>query len=130
MKLKKLGLGFENCDSVDVPGELVNFLFIDELCEQITVIKQEFHSYLKCKYIRMILKSDAAKLVTDWESAENLLGKRLDWNDIASMTLELEDRTIHFYVPWCDKDEFTNKYMQVKRNEKNGDIIITITTEG
>lgn len=132
MKVIKVSLGFENCECIDIPGEFINGLYVDDLTKvlRMDASSKNLEQSYRCGYCRISLTADAAVLKPVWEVSTETLIERIKMNDLAIIDIVTEDGAISCYVPWYEGDEYINRYMKVSREEANGNIIIQVEKKG
>lgn len=137
---------FENIESIVVPYKKIKTLEVGTLTElnepegffekdtfetEFVVLEISYDSEDELNYdplqygdpLGMFTNNTTSNRVVD---KPNILGRILNYNDLVSLELqgENEERIKTIYVPWCQKDQFDNRYMKAEKN--NGTIRIEI----
>ncbi len=132
MKLTKLTLGFENCDAVDIPSELIQHFHITGIENGFALAgNSEIVPNDVCRSMCLVLRPEAAKLRTLFGGESSLLGDRLKGRDIVSVSLSCESgEAVFCYVPWDEQDQYINRNLRLIQDEDTGVTTIRIRSEG
>ncbi len=111
-KLKSIGLGFENCEYLDIPAEYIDDYAINKIYRDIFP-DFEFDC---CESFSLTIRADANKVNwrpsnPKWWSDRLSLFERLTYRDLVSTTLTYEDGSQReIFLPWDEDIEAMNTY--------------------
>ena len=124
MKVKKIILCFENCEICELTSNMFKYLMIQGIQTDIDINcyqyeNGEMHKMKTCKYFGITINELGLNTILGWN--KDTLRKRLNFNDITSIELVYSNnKKEKIYVPWCEYDDFTNKYQKNIETEDNG----------
>lgn len=146
LKIAKLELMFENCETIIIPIEHVAHLVFDEVYRSISVFKGEFVEELTCKHLIMclhrlgrygdhrIMLGEVMTGMTDPAVCDDVFDKyeRIDFGeDLVSVCLYFENEDeppLELYTYWSNNPQlsYINEYQQSYLNE-HGDLFLTVS---
>lgn len=110
-KLKSIGLGFENCEYLDIPAEYIDNYAIDKIYHSIFP-DFEFDC---CEAFSLTIHAAANEI--DWRKGNSnwwsslSLFERLTYRDLVSATLTYEDGSQQeIYLPWDENNQEVNTF--------------------
>lgn len=121
-------IGFENCDCVRIPPEVVEYLFIDFVTNSYTINRaKQYWETRTAKEIELGLKLDALRLKTSFDKyikGNAFINHLRYYKDITHIYIKLPDKKeFGILVPWEPDAEYTNPFQKIGYKNK----IITIT---
>lgn len=135
MNLKSVVFVLENCDTIEVPGKYVGEMWADNIRRSFGRLgSNDFGHQEVCSSFVVEIHRDAERVRYPFEDLNlckaHSVFERLSTGDITSVRAEFIDagEITEFMVPWCPKDDFTNRW-QVSRISKCGHLYITISEQ-
>ena len=119
-KYNKIRIIFENCDSITLPSEDIEYFYADNINSDITAQDGYVSVYETSNNILISIRKSAfdkytafKEMLTDEDEIEyHKLKNRINSSDITQIYL-LDDENNELnglFVKWADGDEFHNKY--------------------
>lgn len=115
MNLKRITLGFENVEVVDIPAELITFLQMSGCTSTHLYFGDEMESHLQCDDCEIRLKREAGNIPMEWpvridgtEFIPTLWDRINEYRDIVSVDLDYGTHVDTYYVKWPDDGDLEN----------------------
>jgi len=126
-KIESINITFENCESYNVPAELINSMYIKGFQENIYMHngKGELSNYKRAYSFIITIKNDN-NIKPYYDHSNSFSERVIEYNDICVITLNyIDNKKFTFYVPWDYADQQSNSYQKIRHN-KDGSISIDI----
>ena len=125
MNLKRITLGFENVEVVDIPAELITFLQMSGCTSTHIYFGDEMESHLQCDDCEIRLKREAGAIPMEWpvmkdgkEYIPALWDRINSHHDIVTVDLDYGSHIDTYYVKWPDDGDLNvNNSMSVSLEE-------------
>lgn len=112
MTLKRVTLGFESCEVVDIPAAQVAYLRMSGITTtQFYRSGEDVENISECSACEIHITKAAGEIPMEWQDAT--LADRLQGRDIVTIDLDYGDHLETYYVKWSDASEMFNEWMEV-----------------
>ena len=131
-KLKELTIGFENLETVHIPGENVASFYVDGITAYLynDYYSDEITEGYNAKELTLILRPQANENLKDGWNGKTVFERLSKYNDITDVDFVFQNKTKHYSVFWDDPDlENVENKSQTSAFGNNGHMIISISAK-
>lgn len=132
-KLKSLDLVFENIESYTIPASAIHRFGLVDVTRSLSFDQSDqVDERYSCKEMRMVLDNKylVKHLANQWsddDDAVNLKDRIIQYNDIAAVDLQFDDKSREYIsVPWGIYGDTTNTDMLTNQNKSDDTTEIVI----
>lgn len=118
-QLKSLDIIFENCESINVPAESIEWFWINGFKHTLHFQSpNDVFDHYSADYVTLYLKNldkIPTSTILGTELGTDIKSRIKAYKDVTQITLYYDDETdFNFCVPWGGDSDYTNEYQYVK----------------